>query len=81
MEELKSLSDKPKKIENLIETENKVEYKELLDKYIALEKKYELLFKEKEEMENFLRKSYQKQLSSSIPSTISSFISGSFSSL
>ena len=69
MEELKSLSDKPKKIENLIETENKVEYKELLDKYIALEKKYELLFKEKEEMENFLRKSYQKQLSSSIPST------------
>lgn len=69
MEELKSLSDRQEKIEHLIETENKLEYKELLDKYIALEKKYELLFKEKEEMENFLRKSYQKQISSSIPST------------
>ena len=45
-----------------------IEYKELLDKYHELEKKFELLLKEKEEMETFIRKSYQQQ-TTVIPST------------
>ena len=45
-----------------------IEYKELLNKYNELEKKYELLRKEKEEMETFIRKSYQ-QHTTVIPST------------
>ncbi len=44
------------------------DYKELFDKYNELEKRYELLKKEKEEMESFIRKSY-KQQTTVIPST------------
>ena len=47
---------------------DQIEYKELLDKYNELEKRFELLRKEKEEMETFIRKSYQQQ-TTVIPST------------
>ena len=55
-------------ISNPIVAHEQIEYKVLLDKYNELEKKFELLLKEKAEMETFIRKTYQQQ-TTVIPST------------